>query len=374
MRVPTRWKRGNIERDVPEPEHKYERMKPWQVSVPIACWTLLAIVWVTDLFSPQLLVVAILLSAPVALSVATSNASLTWQLMAGGLVADFSAGWFNAFQAHFHLEPIALGDRFLAALAIVVVGSVTIRAVRQSHTAAELAQRNARSELMRDLIYALAHDLRTPLTAARITLRQALAGAYGELPLQYRDILQRSIASNEDVTRLAETLLSVARYEAGDQSHRREPVNIVELCTSVATEMQSLFDVRAVALQCNVPSLDAFVLGDAADLRRALINLIANAANWTPKGGTVSVNLTVIGRYAGIRIEDNGYGVPEDLREHMFERFVGRSRHVGGTGLGLYIVRRILEAHSGSVRYEPRTPIGSTFTISLPLCEQQKAS
>jgi signal transduction histidine kinase len=227
---------------------------------------------------------------------------------------------------------------------------------------------------MRDLIYALAHDLRTPLTAARMTLRQALEGAYGELPAEYRDILQRSITSNEDVTRLAETLLSVARYEAGEQSHRREPVNIVDLCTGVVQEMQPLFEVRGIALQCDALTQKAVVLGDEADLRRALINLIANAANWTPKGGTVNVSITVIGRYAGIRVEDNGYGVPEDLRQHMFERFVGRSRHGGGTGLGLYIVRRILEAHSGTVRYEPRTPAGSTFTIALPLYEEQKVS
>jgi len=122
-----------------------------------------------------------------------------------------------------------------------------------------------------------------------------------------------------------------------------------------------------------MPSQQALVLGDAAELRRALVNLIANAANWTPKGGTVTVSVTVIGRYVGIRIEDDGYGVPEDLREHMFERFVGRSPHGSGTGLGLYIVRRIFEAHSASVRYEPRTPAGSIFTIALPLYEEQKA-
>jgi signal transduction histidine kinase len=207
-----------------------------------------------------------------------------------------------------------------------------------------------------------------------MTLRQALGGAYGELPAAYRDILQRSIASNEDVTRLAETLLTVARYEAGEQSHKREPVNIANLCGSVTTELRSLFEARGITLQCKLPSGEAIVLGDEADLRRALTNIVANAANWTPRGGTVSVNVTLAGHYAGIRVEDNGYGVPDDLREHMFERFVGRSRHGGGTGLGLYIVRRIVEAHSGSVRYEPRTPAGSTFTLSLPLYEEKQAS
>jgi signal transduction histidine kinase len=151
-------------------------------------------------------------------------------------------------------------------------------------------------------------------------------------------------------------------------------VNLAVLCESVTTDLRSLFEVRGITLQCDLPPHDIVVLGDEGDLRRALVNVIANAANWTPKGGTVSVRVTAAGRYASIRIEDDGYGVPEDVREHMFERFVGRSRHGGGSGLGLYIVRRILEAHSGSVRYEPRSPAGSTFTIALPLNEEDQAS
>lgn len=347
-------------------------MNRLRVSLPFVCWALLAIVWVVDLFSPQLLVVSILLSAPVALSVASSNVTLTWQLVLCAILADASAGWYNAL--HGALQVIALGDRALAALAIVVVGAVTMRAIKQSQKAAELAQRNARSELMRDLIYALAHDLRTPLTAARMTLHQALEGAYGDLPSGYRDILERSIVSNEDVTRLAETLLTVARYEAGEQSQRREPVDIAALCASVAAEMRSLFEVRGITFVCNLQSPDAVVLADPSDMRRAIVNLIANAANSTPKGGTVSASVATIGHYVDIEIQDNGYGVPEELRKHMFERFVGRSRQGGGTGLGLYIVRRILEAHSGTVRYEPRQPSGSTFTIALPLHEREAVS
>jgi signal transduction histidine kinase len=138
--------------------------------------------------------------------------------------------------------------------------------------------------------------------------------------------------------------------------------------------MQSLFEVRFITLRYEMPSQNAVVLGDAGELRRVLVNLVANAANWTPKGGTVTVRVTVTGGYASVGIEDDGYGVPEELRGHMFERFVGRSPQGGGTGLGLYIVRRILEAHSGTVRYEPRMPAGSIFTIALPLYGKVEAS
>ncbi|HET7813918.1 MAG TPA: HAMP domain-containing sensor histidine kinase [Candidatus Baltobacteraceae bacterium] len=344
------------------------------VPVALVCWAALVIVWLVDLFSPQVLVVSILLSVPVALSLAAGNPSLTLYLTLAALAGDASAGWFNGFQDHFHWQVIALADRALTALAIALVGAVTISALLQSEAVRRLGERNARSELMRDLIFALAHDLRTPLTAAKITLHQALEGAYGDLPSTYRDIVQQSIVSNEELTTLAETLLSLARYEAGEQSQRREPVDVGELCRNVAESVRPLCQFRRIALTCRTPEEPLTVDGDGSELRRALTNLAANAANWTPKGGTVSIEAYAAGKIVVVRVDDDGYGVPDDLREHMFERFVGRVRSNAGTGLGLYIVRRIVESHSGSVQYEPRSPRGSTFTVTLPLAQNVQAA
>jgi len=97
----------------------------------------------------------------------------------------------------------------------------------------ELATANAalseRTNVIRDIVYALSHDLRTPLAAAGMTIRQALAGAYGDLPQAYRDLLERSLQSNDELQRLAETLLLVSRYESGEQSARRERVELAPL-------------------------------------------------------------------------------------------------------------------------------------------------
>ena len=344
------------------------------ISVALVCWTALTIVWLADLFSPQNLVVSILLSVPVALSLAAGNPSLTLYLTIAALAGDASAAWFNGFHDQFHWQPIALADRALTALAILLVGAVTISALLQAEAASRLRERNARSELMRDLIFALAHDLRTPLTAAKITLNQALDGAYGDLPSTYREIVQQSIVSNEELTSLAETLLQLARYEAGEQSQRREPVDVAELCRDVAETIRPLCQFRRITLACNAPTEPLIVDGDASELKRALTNLAANAANWTPKGGNVTIEAYGAGQIAIVRVDDDGYGVPDDLREHMFERFVGRVRSNAGTGLGLYIVRRIVESHSGSVLYEPRTPRGSSFTITLPLAQRAEST
>lgn len=345
-----------------------------RVPIAVVCWAALAVVWLVDLFSPQVLVVSILLSVPVALSLAAGNPSLTLYLTLAALAGDISAAWFNGFQDHFHWQPIALADRALTALSIALVGAVTISALLQSEAVRRLGERNARSELMRDLMYALAHDLRTPLTAANITLHQALEGAYGDLPANYREIVQQSIVSNAELTTLAETLLSLARYETGEQSQRRDPVDMSELCRMVAESVRPLCQFRRITLTCNSPEESLIVDGDGTELRRALTNLAANAVNWTPKGGNVSIEAYGAGSVVVIRVDDDGYGVPDDLREHMFERFVGRVRSNAGTGLGLYIVRRIVEAHSGSVSYEPRSPRGSSFTVTLPLAQNVKAA
>lgn len=349
---------------------------PTMKGMPVAlvCWAALAVVWLGDLFSPQDLVVSILLSVPVALSLVAGNPSLTLYLTLAALAGDISAAWFNGFQDHFHWQPIALADRGLTALAILLVGAVTISALLQSEAVRRLGERNARSELMRDLIFALAHDLRTPLTAAKITLNQALDGAYGDLPTTYKEIVQQSIVSNDELTTLAETLLSLARYEAGEQSQRRDPVDIADLCRAVADSVRPLCEFRRITLTCSSPHDVLTVDGDGTELRRAITNLAANAVNWTPKGGTVSIEVYGAGTFAVVRVDDDGYGVPDDLREHMFERFVGRVRSNAGTGLGLYIVRRIVEAHSGSVLFEPRSPRGSSFTVTLPLAQHAEVA
>jgi len=226
-----------------------------------------------------------------------------------------------------------------------------------------------RGEVIRDLVYALSHDLRTPLAAAAMTAQQALDGMYGPLPEAYRDILQRSLASNDELRRLAETLLMVARYESGDHSVTREPVALDRLAQSVVSELEPLWRSKHIDLSFEKDEA-ANVLGDESELRRAIMNLLANALNWTPDQGRIVVSVLRANATAVLTISDTGYGVPEAQRARLFERLtpdVGRQG--SGSGLGLYIVRRIAESHGGSVRYEPHEPNGSTFILVFPLAQ-----
>ena len=234
----------------------------------------------------------------------------------------------------------------------------------------ELAKANAalteRSEVIRDIVLALSHDLRTPLAASGMTMRQALSGAFGQLPPQYTEILQRTIASNEELQRLAETLLLVARYESGERSQRREPLDVVATARDVVAELEPLARDKGIAISVDGED-GTTVLGDPPELRRAVVNLVANAIRFTPSGGAVVVRAGARNGRVTLDVEDNGYGVPEPQRAHLFERLQDAQGRAGaGSGLGLYIVKLIAESHGGEVRYRAAIAHGSVFSLILP--------
>jgi signal transduction histidine kinase len=294
------------------------------------------------------------------------------------------------------VTPIATGDTINYVLVESVTAErpfsgdalVTLRAfseqaamaLEQARLFAQLGERNeeiarqkdelaGRSDVIRDIVYALAHDLRTPLAAAHVTMNQALAGAYGELPEPYRAILSTAVAANDDERRIVETLLLVARYEAGEASTAQELVNCEELVARIVAELRPVAEIKGIALSDDLPHAGLSTRGDPHELRRSIANLVANAIDATPRGGHVGVRAEASGGAIAIVVEDDGYGVPEDRRGGLFQRF-GGGNPGSGTGLGLYIVRRIAEKHRGNVAYAPHHPHGSVFTLTLPLVRE----
>jgi signal transduction histidine kinase len=132
----------------------------------------------------------------------------------------------------------------------------------------------------------------------------------------------------------------------------------------VVAQMRPLADSKSLRIEVDV--VPSMVNGDAGELRRAFVNLFANAVQWSQDGGLITIASRIESGMVRVRFSDEGFGVPEHLRARLFMRFAGDQQHGAGTGLGLYIVRRIAESHGGRVRYDPNQPRGSVFTIDLP--------
>jgi signal transduction histidine kinase len=251
--------------------------------------------------------------------------------------------------------------------------ALAVNALGQARLFAELAERNEalteRQDVIRDLVYALSHDLRTPLAALALTLRQAADGAYGPLPNRYETVLRDSLVSIDDLRRLAETLLLVARFESGDRRTNVELMELGPVAREIGSELEAMAEARGVTLAVEA-NVEAPVRAARGDLKRALANLVANALEHTPKDGSVTLHLSVTRDRVEAVVTDDGFGIDERSRAALFQRFSTASRAGGGTGLGLYIVRRIAEESSGTVRYTPREPRGSVFTLALPKAQR----
>jgi len=219
---------------------------------------------------------------------------------------------------------------------------------------------------MRQFSTALAHELRTPLAALRGEIELALRAT--------RDVdLQQSLASQiEDIdrlTRLIEHVLTLARAESGQIPLSFGAVDLGELANSLVETLEPVANARTIALRCE-PAPVVVALGDAGWLERLVLNLIDNAMKFTREGGCVIVRVSRHGERACLEVADTGIGMTPAVAAHVFERFYqadpSRSSPSGGAGLGLSLVKWIVDRHHGTVSVESTPEKGSTFRVALP--------
>jgi signal transduction histidine kinase len=196
------------------------------------------------------------------------------------------------------------------------------------------------------------HELRTPVSVIRTAAEVTLSRQRRE-ESEYREALTMTRAQSERLGRLVEDMLVLARADAGAY-----PLQSVDLYLSdVVEECRRVVDVLAAERRITVTSSgprDIPVKGDEELLRRLLVNLLQNAVQHSPRGGTVSIDVSPNGSRAYVRVRDSGGGIPEPDRARIFDRFVqlDPSRRTEGTGLGLPIAKWIAEVHHGSLALE----------------------
>ncbi len=256
------------------------------------------------------------------------------------------------------LEP-SVGDGETLAKLLPALSNALERAELTERLEVNRTELERRAVVIRDLVYAFSHDLRTPLVANGMNMRLALEGAFGQLPEAYLKTLRNGMEANEDLLSLAESLLILAKLESAEP---RSPIEAVSLELAVRSSAARLPQLDHLQWRVNGESV---VRGHPADLRRVIQNLLENAAKFSPAGETIEISIERTSGQVRLEIADRGAGVPVELEPRLFQRF-SSGRAGGGTGLGLYLSKRIIEAHGGQIGYHPRVGGGSVFWIELP--------
>jgi signal transduction histidine kinase len=232
-------------------------------------------------------------------------------------------------------------------------------------TARELAL----AKLQSDFVSAVSHEFRTPLTSLRhLTDLLATRGVTSEeRKVHYYALLSHE---TERLHRLVEGLLSFGRIEAGAYAWKLKRIDAGELIQNIAQEFRGEPLASGREICCDIEAHLPSILGDKEALSRALWNLLENAAKYSEPGLPIRAFARNQPNFVVLGVEDQGGGIPATEREKIFEKFVrgadARRSGMRGVGIGLALVKRIAEAHNGSVRLESEIGKGSTFTILLP--------
>lgn len=282
-------------------------------------------------------------------------------------VAILMATFFGWQAAKFSLGGILLFGTITAALIAYIV-MLLIRA-----RARELSsQRDQAVELAQDELLSLAsHQLRTPATGVKQYVGMVLQGFAGRVPAAQKALLEKAYASNDRQLRIINEVLHMAKIGSGRIVLAKQSTNLNDLVADVIAEQRPDIEASKHKLVVDLPKKPIMLHADTHMLRMAIENLLSNAIKYTPDGGKVIIKLSSKDAKALLSITDTGIGIRTEDIDAIFRRFMRltneMSQQVGGTGIGLYLAKHLVELHGGTIQVTSRPNEGSTFTITLPI-------
>jgi two-component system CheB/CheR fusion protein len=267
---------------------------------------------------------------------------------------DGTRSWFEAIG-----QPIRnVGD--IEQGSVVVIRDITERSLQR---------------LQEEFISLASHELRTPLTPLQGVLQLLLKESRNQpADAPVRRYTERALAQVKQLSRLIDDLMDVSRLKSGKYTLHLERVRLDEL----VTEMTEIAQTMATGQKINLDIADVplYVNGDTGRLKQVLMNLLTNAIVYAPKANHIDVRLRRMGDEVYLQVQDYGPGIPAADLPHLFSRFYqaprGDGRPMSGLGLGLYIAKEIVTAHGGQITVASTEGQGSTFTVRLPIMQEEE--
>lgn len=230
--------------------------------------------------------------------------------------------------------------------------------------------RREKEKLKEYFITLVSHELRSPLVAVQQYFYNILGGFVGEVTIKQEEILKRCQERIKGLLKLIEDWLNMSRIDNGEIVDKREPLALTPILIKVIDFLRTLAERYKITVNIQSSSDLPLVLGERETLEVVFTNLISNSIKYNMEGGNVRIGLREDGNYMAIEITDTGLGIPENELPFIFDEFYRirnkETRNIMGSGLGLPIAKKIVEAHSGWIQATSEQGKGSVFTVFLP--------
>ncbi len=220
-----------------------------------------------------------------------------------------------------------------------------------------------------EILSSITHDIKSPLASAQTITEILLAGDAGSLTTDQADLLRRVHSSVRHVIQLANNLLDGARFNAGKLELTPLPTDLRRIVDDAVDLERTAADLKQVQFIVEHSTVLPILECDPVHIERALTNVLDNAIKYTPVGGVVTLRSRIEAQRVVLTVSDTGCGIDAKDMPQLFRQFVRppSGRSASGTGLGLFIVKAIVEAHGGQVRIESCSGVGTTVELELPL-------
>ncbi len=219
-----------------------------------------------------------------------------------------------------------------------------------------------------EFVQHVSHDLRAPLTFIRAPVELMLMGEQGPLTKQQRESLEAMLKNTHRLARLAEDIITLERPQLDPNT--LVPTSLPALARAALQAVEAVATAANITLRTEIPDHILQVSADPRRLMRVFDNLLSNAIKYSPDGGTVTVSIKDVGDAIQIKVKDEGIGIPKEAQAHVFERFYrvdpSRPCRFGSVGLGLTVVKELVQAHGGKVWVESEVGQGSAFCFTVP--------